>query len=137
MGYGQPAAGSLLGIDALDRNPNRMVPEVIPADQNFLAWELARNAAREAGLLPDLQSGIQRDFALAAIAMADMSLVEQTPPATPTTPPTTPPRLRRTGDRRREGQGRQTRAAEEARAASPSPRTSCPRSSSARRSSTS
>ena len=95
MGYGEPGAGGLLGMDALDRNPNRMVPEVIPNDQNFLAWELARNGLREARGSCQMLSGIQRDFALASIMMADMSLVEQTPPATPAptppTPPTTPP----------------------------------------------
>ncbi len=42
MGFGQPSAGSLMGMDALQRNPSRLVPEVIPADQNFLAWELAQ-----------------------------------------------------------------------------------------------
>ena len=91
MGFGHPTAGTLLGMDALGKNPNRMVPEVVPADQNFLAWELAKNAARGGRGSCQFQSGIQRDFALAAIAMADMSLVEQTPAPTPPTTPSVPP----------------------------------------------
>ena len=84
MGYGQPTAGSLLGIDALDHNPNRMHPEVVPADQNFLAWDLARNVARGTRGECQFQTGIQRDFALAAIAMADGERNVQTrPPLTP------------------------------------------------------
>ena len=71
MGFGQPAAGQLLGLDALERNPDRLVPEVIPSDQNFLAWELARTAARSNRGFCEFQSGMQRDLALAAIAMAD------------------------------------------------------------------
>ncbi|MGP0066015.1 MAG: zinc-dependent metalloprotease, partial [Isosphaeraceae bacterium] len=99
MGYGDPTAGNLLGVDALHRNPNRMVAEVVPADQNFVAWELAKTAARGGQGSCQFQSGIQRDFALAAIAMADMNPFDQTPapttppttPATPPTAPTTPP----------------------------------------------
>ena len=62
MGFGQPATGQLLGLEALDRNPNRLVPEVIPADQNPLAWELARRASRSNWGLCELQSGMQRDL---------------------------------------------------------------------------
>ena len=36
MGYGQPGTHALLGVNALEKNPNQMVPEVVPADQNFL-----------------------------------------------------------------------------------------------------
>ncbi len=51
--------------------PDGSSPEVIPADQNLLAWELARNAARSSRGFCELQFGMQRDLALAAIAMAD------------------------------------------------------------------
>ncbi len=71
MGFGQPAAGQLLGLEALDRNPNRLVAEVVPSDQNPIAWELSRHAAQSHWGLCELQSGMQRDFALAAMAMAD------------------------------------------------------------------
>jgi hypothetical protein len=87
MGFGQPAAGNLLGLDALRPNPDRMVPEVIPSDQNFLAWELARAAARSHGGFCEFQSGMQRDLALAAIAMADAQ-----PPAPAVPPSVTAPR---------------------------------------------
>jgi hypothetical protein len=94
MGYGDPTAGNLLGMGALQRNPNRMVPEVVPADQNVLAWELAKNAARGGRGSCQFQSGIQRDFALAAIAMSEAASAEQTPapvrPTAPSTPPASP-----------------------------------------------
>ena len=70
MGYGQPATGDLLGIEALQPNPGRIVAEVIPSDQNLLAWELARNAARSSRGFCELQLGMQRDLALAAMVMA-------------------------------------------------------------------
>jgi Met-zincin/Domain of unknown function (DUF5117) len=70
MGYGQPAAGQLLGMNALQPNAERMQSEVIPADQNMLAWELARSALRDSRGFCELQFGMQRDFALAAMAMA-------------------------------------------------------------------
>jgi hypothetical protein len=83
MGYGQPMVNTLPGMDALDRDPERMVPEVVPADQNFLYWELARNAARGGRGLCQFQAGIQRDFGLAAIAFADGSGAPQSPAPTP------------------------------------------------------
>jgi hypothetical protein len=88
MGYGQPAAGQLVGIDALQSNPARVVPELIPADQNFLAWQLARNAARSSRGSCELQFGMQRDLALATIAMADGEAGAQVPPTAPTVPAT-------------------------------------------------
>ena len=39
MGYGQPQTQPLLGIDALGKNPTRMVPEVVPADPDCLSWD--------------------------------------------------------------------------------------------------
>ncbi len=113
MGYGLPQSSALLGIDALDKNPSRMVPEVVPADQNSLAWELARNFVRGTRGFCQFQTGFQRDFGLAAIALADGNGPEK--PA---------------GDNDKDND---KTAAEE----SPSPSTSCPKSSSARRSSTS
>jgi Met-zincin/Domain of unknown function (DUF5117) len=70
MGYGQPGGRALLGVNALDRSPAQMVPEVVPADQNFLAWQLAKNRALGQRGSCQYQSGLQRDFGLAAIAFA-------------------------------------------------------------------
>jgi hypothetical protein len=86
MGFGQPAAGHLLGLDALRRSSDRLVPEVIPSDQNFLAWELARTAARSNRGFCEFQSGMQRDLALAAIALADGAAEAQAPQLPPTLP---------------------------------------------------
>jgi hypothetical protein len=83
MGFGRPVGGQLLGIDALDRNPSRLVPEVIPADQNLLAWELTRNASRNSWGLCQLQSGMHRDLALAAMAFADSDASAQEPTPAP------------------------------------------------------
>jgi hypothetical protein len=71
MGYGQPNAPALLGIASLDKNPNQMVAEVVPSDQNFLSWQLAKNLQQGNRGFCQYQSGMQRDFGLAAIAMAD------------------------------------------------------------------
>ena len=102
MGFGQPAAGQLLGLDALRRDSNRLVPEVIPSDQNFLAWELARTAARDNRGFCEFQSGMQRDLALAAIALADAPADAQTP--TPSAPPAVEsPRNRRSKNTDKKG----------------------------------
>jgi hypothetical protein len=71
MGYGQPLPRTLLGVDALDRNPNQMIPEIIPANQNLLSWQLARHIAQGDQGFCQFQSGIQRDFGLASIALAE------------------------------------------------------------------
>ncbi len=71
MGFGQPGGRALLGIGALDKTPGQMVPEVVPADQNFLQWQLARNLALGTRGFCQFQTGFQRDFGLAAIALAD------------------------------------------------------------------
>ena len=71
MGYGQPNAQALLGIDALDKNSAQLSAEVVPADQNDLAWQLAKNLARASRGFCQSQFGLQRDFGLAAIAMAE------------------------------------------------------------------
>jgi hypothetical protein len=84
MGYGQPVAHALLGLDALGKNTNHMVPEVIPSDQNLLSWQLTKNLARGSRGFCQFQSGFQHDFGLAMIALAE----PQTPPAAP--PTTTP-----------------------------------------------
>jgi hypothetical protein len=70
-GYGMPLVRSLLGIETLDKNASQMVPEVVPADQNFLTWQLARNFVRGSRGFCQYQSGCQHDFALAAIALAE------------------------------------------------------------------
>jgi hypothetical protein len=71
MGYGMPAARALLGQGVLDKGPGQMVPEAVPADQNFLEWQLARNLARGSRGFCQFQTGFQHDFGLAAIALAD------------------------------------------------------------------
>ena len=53
------------------KTPTRWSAEVVPADQNFLAWQLAKNLAQGNRGFCQYQSGLQRDFGLAAIAMAD------------------------------------------------------------------
>ena len=72
MGYGQPNARTLLGIDTLEKSTGQMVPELIPADQNFLSWQLAKNLMRGTRGFCQFQTGLQRDFGLAAIALADL-----------------------------------------------------------------
>jgi len=71
MGYGLPAMQTLLGPSALEKFPGQMVPEVVPADQNFLNWQLVRNLARGSKGFCQLQTGFQHDLGLAAIALAD------------------------------------------------------------------
>jgi hypothetical protein len=70
MGYGLPQGRTLLGLDALDKNPARLVPEVVPPDQNFITWQLAKNQTHGGRSFCRLQTGLQRDFGLAAIALA-------------------------------------------------------------------
>ena len=71
LGYGQPNARALLGVDALDKSPNQMTAEIVPADQNAISWQLGRNLARGSRGFCQSQFGLQRDFGLAAIAMAE------------------------------------------------------------------
>ena len=80
MGYGQPSAGGLLGIDALDKSAEPAGARGHAGRQNPLAWELARNLAGGRRGFCQFQSGIQRDFALAAIALADR---DDGPPESP------------------------------------------------------
>jgi len=77
MGYGQPQVRSLLGIEALDKNPARMVPEVVPANQSPLAWELAKNFARGTRGFCQFQTGFQHDFGLAAIALSEIRVPDK------------------------------------------------------------
>ena len=71
MGYGLPQSSALLGIDALGKNPARMMPELRPADQDSFVWDVTRNLTRGTRGFCQFHSGFQRDFGLAAIAMAD------------------------------------------------------------------
>ena len=57
-----------------------MIPEVVPADQNYLQWQLAKNLARGTRGFCQFQTGFQHDFGLAAIALADVPKPE--PPKT-------------------------------------------------------
>jgi len=72
MRYGQPQTRALLGIETLDKSPNRLVPEVVPATQSPLSWELAKNVAPGTRGFCQFQTGFQQDFGLAAIALADI-----------------------------------------------------------------
>jgi hypothetical protein len=113
MGYGEPNAGGLLGLDKLDQTTQRLIPEVIPADQNLLAWQLARNAARSGRGSCGLQGAMQRDLALAAIAMADGEADAQVPsvPAT---------------DDKRPGDGKEKKGPEKPPARKPQPKDELP-----------
>jgi Met-zincin/Domain of unknown function (DUF5117)/Domain of unknown function (DUF5118) len=106
MGYGQPISQALLGMDALGKNTNQMVAEVVPADQNLLSWQLAKNLARGNRGFCQFQSGFQHDFGLAMIASAVDAQAPQDPTDKdevkdiglnpfaldqPTAPPSTPP----------------------------------------------
>ncbi len=91
LGFGQPTAHSLLGIASLDKNPNRMAPELIPSDQNLLSWQLAKNFARGNRGFCQSQFGLQRDFGLAAIAMAEAADVAK--PATDKEKPKDKPKV--------------------------------------------
>jgi hypothetical protein len=73
MGFGQPSGSSLLGLGSLEneKSSDRMVPEVVPADQNPLHWQVAKHLARGSRGFCQYQTGLQYDFGLAAIAMAD------------------------------------------------------------------
>src|SRR4051812_23281293 len=48
-----------------------MAIEAVPADQNPLQWQVAKHLARGSRGFCQYQTGLQYDFALAAIAMAD------------------------------------------------------------------
>ncbi|WP_148593598.1 zinc-dependent metalloprotease [Aquisphaera giovannonii] len=79
MGFGQPGGGRLPGVAALDAKPGQMVGDVVPAEQNFLQWQLAsKNAFSRRGLC-QLQTGFQNDLGFAAVALAD--------PPKPSAPP--------------------------------------------------
>ncbi len=71
LGYGLPQSNTLLGIDALGQNPARMVPELRPAEQDAVVWDVTRNFARGTRGFCQFNGGFQRDFGLAAIAMSD------------------------------------------------------------------
>jgi len=71
MGYGQPWAHKLLGLDALAAPPGKINAEAIPAEQSLVAWDLARRMAGGLRGFCQFQTGLQRDFGLAAIALAD------------------------------------------------------------------
>ncbi len=71
MGYGVPQASPLLGLDALGKGTNRLMPEIVPSDQNFFTWQIAKNQAHGYRGYCRFQTGLQRDFGLAAIALGD------------------------------------------------------------------
>lgn len=71
MGFGLPSGRMLLGIDALEKSTGRMIPEIVPADQNPLQWQIAKNMARGSRGFCQYQTGLLHDLGLAAIALAD------------------------------------------------------------------
>jgi hypothetical protein len=82
LGYGQPGASGLPGLEALSHDPDRVLPEVIPSSWGGLQWQLSKRLGR--GQRRDCQTsmGMQRDFSLVALALAD--------PANPEAPATLP-----------------------------------------------
>ena len=71
MGYGLPGGGLPIGASALDRGRDALVAEAIPASSAGLRWQVGNAASRSAANLCRFHSGMSRDFALAAIALAD------------------------------------------------------------------
>ncbi|WP_165243774.1 zinc-dependent metalloprotease [Paludisphaera soli] len=82
MGYGVPQASSMPGLDPLSRLPGQMVPELIPADQSLLQWQLARSFARNAQGFCQRHQGFTQDLSLAAISLSG----PQAPTASPDAP---------------------------------------------------
>ena len=70
-GLRHPAARTCLARDDARQGPGQMVPEAVPADQNSVEWQLARNLARGSRGFCQFHTGFQHDFGLAAIALAD------------------------------------------------------------------
>jgi hypothetical protein len=71
LGYGQPGASGLPGLEALSRDPNQILPEVIPDSWGGLQWELSKRLGRGQRRECQFSMGLQRDFSLVALAMAD------------------------------------------------------------------
>jgi hypothetical protein len=71
MGFGQPDGRWAPDLNPADKAPGQAPTEVIPSDQNFLQWQLARSYASGRRGFCQLNTGLQNDFALAAIALAD------------------------------------------------------------------
>lgn len=71
MGYGSPAGMPSNAFDALSRTPGQMVPELIPANQGMLQWQLAKNLAHFGDqALCQRRVGLSQDFSLAAMVLA-------------------------------------------------------------------
>ncbi len=70
MGYGQPVAGGLLGMNALERQPGTLSPEVIPAQWGALQWQLSKRMDRGGRNYCQLHTGLKYDFNLAAVALS-------------------------------------------------------------------
>ena len=72
MGYGLPRRAACSGIDALEqRPPAGWSPEVVPADQSRWPGSSPELRARQLAASASSRPGLQRDFGLAAIALAD------------------------------------------------------------------
>lgn len=84
MGYGSPAGMPSNALGALNRAPGQMVPELIPADQGMLQWQLAKNLSRFGDMsVCQRRSGLSQDFGFAAMVLAG-------PPAAPAAPASAP-----------------------------------------------
>ncbi len=75
LGYGQPWARGLLGIEGIEALSGKPTLEAVPSDQNLMSWSLARHMALGTRGFCQFQGGLQRDFALAAMALADSAAV--------------------------------------------------------------
>jgi hypothetical protein len=80
MGFGQPDGDRAPAPRSGEKSPDQTPLEVVPADQNLLQWQLARSYASGRRGFCQYNTGLQNDFALAAIALADVSKPE--PPKT-------------------------------------------------------
>jgi len=70
MGFGLPVAIGPPGLSLLDKVPGQLAPEVMPADQGPLQWQLAKNLFRNSRNFCQRRQGFAHDFGLASIAFA-------------------------------------------------------------------
>jgi Met-zincin len=80
LGFGLPVSLTPPGLSLLDKVPGQMVPELIPADQGALQWQLAKNLFRGTRGFCQRKHGFTHDFGLASIAFAG---ADQAAPAAP------------------------------------------------------
>jgi hypothetical protein len=71
MGYGQPGHPRQPGLEALGDQAARLLPEVIPSSWGQLQWQLSKRVARTRASSCQFQVGMQHEFNLIAMALAD------------------------------------------------------------------